>query len=217
MGEGVICKLPVIGFAGPALSGKDTAANYFAELTGFTRVALADTLKDDVIEAGLATHEECYVTKPPHVRRLLQWYGTDVCRKLAGRSYWLDRWRERIETVVGADGKPPHGYLIPDIRFPNEAMWVAGAFRLGYLIQIDASERLGASGPLHSSESHFSEISDAMVARKAHCYDIVNNNGTLGELRSGELPRAFAKWANFLDVMQRDHVGSDIVGGSKWS
>jgi len=56
-------------------------------------------------------HAQDVPERPMTVRAILQWYGTDVCRKADPR-YWDKRMAERIE------GKP--NVIVDDVRFPSE-------------------------------------------------------------------------------------------------
>lgn len=132
----------VIGLAGAMGAGKDTVANYLIDRHSFIRIAFADALKDDVCDRfrrtvivignlnGIAKRDltdEQYVrwlvweVKPSGIRQLLQEYGTEVRRKEDGQ-YWVRAWQKRAAPWVEAG----HRVVVPDVRFPNEALAISG-------------------------------------------------------------------------------------------
>lgn len=125
--------MTVIGLTGYAQSGKDTAAAFLVE-RGFTRVSFADILRDSlyklnpVVSVARETVRHGWgrvrsivddmgwdVAKVqyPEIRELLQRFGTEVGRELYGENFWVQMAMAKL--VDGQD------YVIPDVRFPNEA------------------------------------------------------------------------------------------------
>jgi hypothetical protein len=109
----------LIGFAGYAQSGKDTAARALAPL-GFTRVAFADPLR--ALAAALA---------PPAIRAWVDADGWEAAKVAhpAARA-WLQQVGDAARAALGADvfiraaldGLDPAGaYAVADVRFPREA------------------------------------------------------------------------------------------------
>lgn len=131
--------MKVIGITGYAQSGKDTAAGFLME-RGFTRLSFAEPLREavyalnpildtygpsqgdatvrfarvqDVVDRlGYEQAKKLY----PEYRELLQRFGTDVGRNLFGEGFWVDRVTDKLA--------PGANYVIPDVRFPNEALAV---------------------------------------------------------------------------------------------
>jgi len=169
--------IEVIGVCGLARSGKDTLAKFLIErLASRTeRIALADALKMDVVNLGLATEEEVFVTKPPRVRRILQIWGTEHGRAVDDQ-YWLLRWcAAAFKMCASAGGNPPMParFVVPDIRYPNEARFILEDCR-GWLFWIDAEERLGK--PMnHASELSLPKIVKEF-SRHARFLRISNNS-----------------------------------------
>ncbi|NUK41832.1 hypothetical protein HRW13_13255 [Streptomyces lunaelactis] len=122
---------PLIGLAGAARSGKDTAAQALLDI-GWTRRAFADKVRamlyavDPVVldEDGdgevwdLSCAVGCFgwdaaKERFPRVREYLQRLGTEGGRELFGENVWVDAlFRDR-------DTWGPT--VITDVRFPNEA------------------------------------------------------------------------------------------------
>jgi hypothetical protein len=122
---------PLIGLAGAARSGKDTAAQALLDI-GWTRRAFADKVRSILYAMDLVLDEPSYsrgfttlryevdqysweAVKEmyPEVRRYLQRLGTEGGREILGENVWVDAlFRDR-------DTWGPT--VITDVRFPNEA------------------------------------------------------------------------------------------------
>ncbi|MCM8548852.1 hypothetical protein [Streptomyces sp. STCH 565 A] len=135
----------LVGLAGFARSGKDTAAQTLVE-GGWRRDAFADRLKTflyrqnplvttfaDVPPVRLANLVNAIgwdeaKERYPEVRRLLHATGTDAGRATLGENVWID--------ALFNDYEPEREALVvSDVRFPNEARAVRG--RGGVVIWID--------------------------------------------------------------------------------
>ena len=125
--------MTIIGFAGFAQSGKDSAASFLVE-RGWKRLAFADALRDSVyllnpiVHVSTIGNASCEYERVqdlvdrvgwdvakvdfPEIRELLQRMGTEVGRELYGENFWVDR--------VMAQVKSTGDYVITDVRFPNE-------------------------------------------------------------------------------------------------
>lgn len=128
----------IIGLNGYAQVGKDTIGSYLVERHGFTRVSLADKVRDALyalnpiveLDGDINTRyirirtlvdevgwEEA--KKYPDVRQLLQRMGTDVGRNFFGKDCWINLIRE--------EARQYNKVVITDIRFDNEAVFVRDA------------------------------------------------------------------------------------------
>lgn len=125
----------IVGLAGKAGAGKDTVAALL-RMRGYERRALADPIREEVSDAaakreapegmndrlavlfrmGALCPKGIYgKPTPSHVRRILQWWGTEY-RRAQDPYYWIQRVAETIY---------PDGYFsISDIRFANEAQFI---------------------------------------------------------------------------------------------
>jgi hypothetical protein len=124
----------IIGFVGFIGSGKDTAADYLVNFHGFRRDSFANTLKDAVaavfgwdrtmLEGRTNQAREWREQVDPwwaerlgmpHLtpRWILQYWGTDVCRK----SFHDDIWIASLENKLR---NSKDNIVISDVRFPNE-------------------------------------------------------------------------------------------------
>ncbi|MFF7254823.1 deoxynucleotide monophosphate kinase family protein [Streptomyces microflavus] len=172
---------PLIGFAGAARSGKDTAAQALAD-TGWTCRAFADkvrdilyatnllldepsysrgftTLKYEVDQYGWEAAKEMY----PELRRYLQRLGTEGGREILGENVWVDAlFRDR-------DTWGPT--VITDVRFPNEADAIRARGGLVIAIQRPGQEQI-------PDAEHVSE-----TALRGYLFDdVILNDGPVTQL-----------------------------------
>lgn len=152
----------IIGLAGRAGSGKDTAAQYLCSVHRFEAVAFADLINDiaaqlldpfDVDHAVL--HERALKEQPihalpgsPSARQIKQQIGD------LGRSwhpeFWITATAHRLGMHDMPRSSPVHDRIvISDVRLPDEAAWVAG--RGGVVLRLVRPQALPVRG--HNSES----------------------------------------------------------------
>lgn len=119
----------LVGFAGRARTGKDTAALYLERNYEFQRYGLADPIKLGARAMfGLTTEHERPENKEEIIpwlgvspRQLWQWIGTDFGRNMVCDNVWL-LIAERA--LLNAYGLRFRGLVISDVRFENEASWI---------------------------------------------------------------------------------------------
>lgn len=134
----------LIGIAGPARSGKDTAATGIIKQLGasWSRASFADPMKLMLNTIGVDTSDEAKDLPSNQfgvsTRRMLQTLGTEWGRDLIGEDFWVDVFRR-----MNAGRR----IVVPDVRFENEAQLVRDH---GALIHIMG--RGGIAGD-HVSES----------------------------------------------------------------
>lgn len=162
----------IIGLAGKARSGKDTAAAMILDmLPGATKYAFADPLKEGLMAALGLTYEEVHgdlkdTMNPLYGktnREMLQTFGTDWGRDMVNTDVWL----------LAAQRKIPKGIVvISDIRYDNEADFVR---ENGVLIHVNRKNLDAIAGVA----DHASEV--GVAVKKVDVQ--VDNNGTLQELK----------------------------------
>lgn len=201
-----------IGFTGFAQTGKDEATKILVENLGFERVSLADKVRQgiyninpyvliypnepnydtlnkkfiDVLSGNLVLRLQPIVDyigwdeakKIKEVRRLLQYYGTEGARYIFGDTIWMDTADKYIEN------KNINKVAVSDIRFPNELEWIRSKPN-NLIIKI---KRKGV-GPVNSHSSDLG-IEDNL------CDIVINNDGTLEDLRKELLNRWNVKMKN---------------------
>ncbi len=168
----------ILGFAGLAGVGKDTAAAHLVERRGYERRAFADPMRtalyalDPLVRVHGSQHRLTALVDTlgwdqakrgvPEVRRLLQRFGTEVGRTMWGDDFWID---QALRGVAPGDR-----IVVTDVRFPNEGDAVRALG--GRVVRIDRpGAGLGGAEGAHESEAH--EIAaDAVVV----------NDGSLGDL-----------------------------------
>lgn len=174
----------LIGVSGKKRSGKDEIAKVVAE-RGFRPIAYADPIRraleilnpvvhyilkmDGLVElryndAVEALGYEAAKEEFPEIRRLMQVFGTDVCRVMFGDEVWTNYLRDAINRDGG-------DYVVTDIRFRNEARLVQT--RGGVVLRV---VRPG----LPNDDTHDSETS----LNDWECDYIIQNDGTLDDLRN---------------------------------
>jgi hypothetical protein len=122
----------LIGIAGQARVGKDTAGLYLQDRYGLRRMAFADPIKRIVAEllgvslGVLETHpkEDPIYGLCCSPRYLYQTLGTDWGRNMVHPDLWV-RLLEREYTMVKRHPSV-HGVVVTDVRMENEASWIRG-------------------------------------------------------------------------------------------
>lgn len=167
----------LIGIAGKAGSGKDTAGAHMVERHGFEQYAFADPIRamlgalgafpaSDLVSRDTKEVVIGWLGKSP--RQMAQTLGTEWGRELVHPQLWVLMAQRRWEAAqaVGED------LVITDVRFENEVLWVKAQGG-----QVIAMERSGAA----AVSSHASEQFDISVVADV----VISNNGTIDELKSG--------------------------------
>jgi hypothetical protein len=142
----------IIGFVGLIGAGKDTAADYLVNFYGFRRDSFANTLKDAVsnvfgwdrtlLEGRTKEAREWREQVDtwwadrlgiPHLtpRWILQYWGTDVCRKAFHDDIWIASLENKMR-------KTSDNIVISDVRFPNEISAIHNAG--GIVVRIKRGE-----------------------------------------------------------------------------
>jgi len=114
--------IEIIGISGRAGTGKDYITQNFYRPLGYFQFSLAWHFKVWLVAKGEATYEEVFVTKPPHVRKMLQLEGTEFGRLKYGEDVWCQSvltWMRLFSDSWGVNK-----FVIPDVRFPNEVDFI---------------------------------------------------------------------------------------------
>ena len=137
----------IIGLSGKTGTGKSTIALNIAdmiteqggraEILPFALVLKRECARRFGFPLGLALSQEgkseiIFHPELPSgcmtIRRILQWYGTDICRK-QDPNHWV-----KIMSILVDGIKSGTTIIIDDIRFPNEADFVLD--RGGFLVRV---------------------------------------------------------------------------------
>jgi hypothetical protein len=132
----------IIGICGLISSGKGTVADILVEEYGYTKVSFADKLKDGVAEVfgwdrqmlegdtdeGRAWREQKdsfwsqETGRNISPRVVLQEFGTDCMRNGFDNNIWVSIVKKKIVE------NPATNYVIPDVRFENEANMIKSIY-----------------------------------------------------------------------------------------
>jgi len=141
-------RIKLIGIAGPARAGKDTAADRIIEQREFVKTSFADPIKEMLMIGLGLTAEQLYgkekeiidkrYNKTP--RYMMQTLGTEWGRDLINKDIWINC----TDTILKNSNK---NVIIPDVRFESEAEYIR---KNGILIHV---KRKLISQQSHKSES----------------------------------------------------------------
>lgn len=169
----------LLGLAGPAGSGKDTAADYLCQHYGFVRYAFAEPIREmlEALFAGCGV-DHAYLYEPAlkeriipelgiSARALMQTLGTEWGRDQCHPDLWVRQAQRRLGLSPGPPRAPVHDRIvITDCRFVNEAIWLRA--QGGRLL------RLHRDAPL-PVRAH---VSEAAAARLEGVIDVPNHGTT---------------------------------------
>lgn len=199
----------IIGLVGFQGAGKDTIADYLCNFQGFRRESFANSLKDAVSAVfgwdrtmleGRTTQAREWREQVdpwwaerlnmPHLtpRWVLQYWGTEVCRKGFNDDIWIASLENKLRTSQD-------DIVISDCRFPNEIKSIKTAggivirvvrgpepewFKLAEHVNSGAPNGFWSGAELAKFNIHVSET--AWVGTEFDA--VVNNNGTIDDLYS---------------------------------
>lgn len=170
----------VVGFAGKAGAGKDTAAGALYPL-GYKKIAMAAALKSmirdllafqgvdpltvDRMMEGDLKEVQCEFLGGKSPRVAMQTLGTEWGRECISPTLWVDAVRRQIEAW------PSTKYLITDVRFVNEAIMIRELG--GVLIQVERPDAKTTEHSAHASETESAQF---------RCDYVVQNNNDIDYL-----------------------------------
>jgi hypothetical protein len=179
----------IIGFTGAAGAGKSTAAQYLVERYGARRFSFATPLKEMAkMIYGLSdaqvygTQEQKETIDPRHgksPRELLQFLGTDVCRKWLGPDVWATAALRGLNLL--------DLNVCDDVRFDNEAAMIRE--RGGVVIGLSTTDAPVTAHCDHPSERgvsaafvRFQIVSEygdvkGLQRRLGHAIDLIRETG----------------------------------------
>jgi dephospho-CoA kinase len=174
----------IIGIAGKAGAGKDTLYNQVLKPKGFIRWQMTLHYKIWLVSTGRATWDEVFVSKPKHVRKILQEEITDL-RDVWTENIWLDvfrTWLIGLKEIVGVEF---NGVAVTDLRFLIEMRGIK--FMGGKVIHIEAPDQQANVAP--ELRGHRSEVEldspEVKMLRDAYLFN--RKDGTHKLRRAGEL------------------------------
>ncbi len=190
--EGTLSYPKLIGLCGQAGAGKDLVAALL-KMRGYKRYGFADTVREEVHVAAVLGEKPLYPDFPssvslqiawelvqtntlsirekpmnPHVRGLLQWWGTEY-RRAQDPEYWIEKLARKISNDSVGNTK---ALVISDVRFLNEATFIRDSMGGGEIWKI---HRPGLVRDSHISENEFTGIKEDRF---------LSNSGNLQHLAS---------------------------------
>lgn len=169
----------LIGLAGPARSGKSTAAEHLVGTYLLEHYAFADPLRDGLMaifnldptdfEGDRKEQPLAWLDRSP--RQLMQSMGTEWARNTVHPDVWVKLAEQNLDYMTNALGAVI-GFVVSDVRFENEAHLIRR--RGGTVIHIGRNDAKPVNA--HISEAGVTVRQDDLILR---------NNGTVDEfLRS---------------------------------
>lgn len=151
----------LVGFCGPASSGKSLAADRLVRRWRFQRVSFAGPLKAMMLALGLTEPQvngaeketPCDLLGGMTPRRAMQLLGTEWGRDLIHPDLWLSAWCHAVDHLPALrwqDGEAVRLVVCDDVRFPNEASTIRA--RGGIVVRVQRPDAASASGAEHVSE-----------------------------------------------------------------
>lgn len=170
----------IIGLCGKAGSGKSTFAKRlqenYSQLTDNTKglwiIPFAESLKK------LALHIGWDGQKDERGRRILQILGTDICRNLIDKNYWIEKWDKEVNFAAANGAKI---IVADDVRFENEVEHI-------YKIDGNIYKVVGRSykdTPTHESEKDLNVV------------ECIENDSTINALdvKARQMIKEIINWA----------------------
>ena len=165
----------LIGIAGRAGSGKDTAGAHLVSNHGFSQYAFADPIRAmlaalgafpaaDLLDRDAKEKVIDWLGKSP--RQMAQTLGTEWGRELVHPQLWVLMAQRRWEAAQAAG----EDLVITDVRFANEARWIRDQGGMVILLSRPDTEAVSA----HASEQvDLSPLADWLI----------DNNDSIGMLK----------------------------------
>jgi hypothetical protein len=173
----------IIGLAGEARVGKDTAADFLIQEHWFEPISFATPIKRGVQSAfGLdpdkpnENREAILSDYGFSKRQLYQMFGTEFGRDMLGDDIWIKVAQRTLNNIIYQEENNPglftdsKGIVFTDVRFDNEAEFIKR--NGGHIIKIERTVNMPRVNP-HCSEDG---INPNLITTT------IVNNGTIKEL-----------------------------------
>ena len=149
---------PVIGLSGFKRSGKDTAAHALSARLGYTRIAFADALRDEVFERHGIRLGDDDKDKPLPAYGLRSYRDLLIEHAQERRAQNPDYWVERVDAKAREYRSLGIRIVVTDVRLPNEVTWLHAQGGLHIWVQ-----RPGVASNGHATEQDLSGVADLVV------------------------------------------------------
>lgn len=149
----------LVGFTGPAGSGKDTCGMYLFNRYGYSNTSFALPLKMALQTLGFGwptTHAEKEAIIPwigKSYRHLAQTLGTEWARECVNQDFWVLLMEEHLNFY----SHPKFSIAITDVRFENEAALIR---KLGGVVVHLTGRKIPTGNDAHASEQSIASNPD---------------------------------------------------------
>lgn len=182
----------VVAICGFKRSGKDTVADWLCQHKGYTRIKIAEPLKDVCATLFCLSSEQLDGHLKDEVdpkwgvspRRIMQFFGTEVMQhKIQELIPGHDRtfWIQNAITRCCVHTNNEENVVISDLRFMHEYNMLKRHFDKDIVFVKVMSKRVAPETDCHASEKEWESIP---------CDCMVHNDGTVEELHS-HIPKWF--------------------------
>lgn len=134
--------MKVIVLSGKMRAGKSYIADHLIENYGYTRISLAQPLKQEVLDLGFTTND--VLDKEPWMRQLLIALGQ--ARRAKQPTYWIDR---ALASMIRHTDEGRDLFVVDDCRFINELEAFKDLKALHHQITFARVTRVGGPEPLN--------------------------------------------------------------------
>lgn len=161
--------MKIILFSGHAGVGKDHMCRLVQSAFGFRQLGFADVGKWYGIGMGWWTYEEVYLTKPPHVRTLMQQKLSEEHRDKVDNDIWVKAFFAMTRSLNDRFGDFDR-IVIMDGRFINEVEAVEKLGGLVIRLESDQSNLTDDEHKAHRSETELDDYAFAHVVNNSQEY-----------------------------------------------
>lgn len=162
----------LIGLAGPARSGKSTAADHLVRNHLLEHYAFADPLRSGLMEIFNLDPDDfegerkeqtlAWLGRSP--RELMQSMGTEWARQMVHPDVWVKIAEQNLNYLQNSLSSVV-GFVVSDVRFENEAEFIRQ--RGGTIIHIHRPDAQAVNP--HASEAGILKQQDDLIARNTAC------------------------------------------------
>lgn len=153
---------PLIGLSGFKRSGKDTAARELSARLGYTRIAFADALRDEVFDRHGIRLGDDDKDKPLPAHGMRSYRDLLIEHAQERRAQNPDYWVERVDAQVREYQRLGIRVVVTDVRLPNELRWLRDMGGLHVWVA-----RPGITSNGHATEQDLSELADLVIVNDA--------------------------------------------------
>lgn len=181
----------IIAICGLKRSGKDTIADYLCSNYGYTKIKIANPLKQGLKVMFGFTDEQLESDKKDEIdprweiqpRKIMQFIGTEVMQYQLqqiipgiGRKVWI---RSLIEEYITNSQNPNELFVIPDLRFLHEYEELSKLNAIFWRVdRVTELSKLNHACDLHISEKEYLQIPVSHIYNNETKHDLFNQIDT---------------------------------------